>query len=268
VDMLRSLVQTRRFLQSDGFLSLGYQDGQPTKMEVKAEDVENDAKQLEGLEILIRDYCDIAPCAAALKITKAQREEYVAMLGESFTDTMLIASSERALIYSDDLAFRLIAETKMDVAGVWTQALLMHLLKAGKVPLADYQKAVIDLACLNYQHTSVDGEILVEAARRSGWVPAVPFTKVVKLLGGQYCEESSAVRVGGDFFCLLWRERVLSSQRDYLVLSLFGAITDGRPPNSVLKQLTTRIRILFHLAPTVQAEFTSLAESWKKAHLV
>lgn len=268
VDMLRSLVQTRQFLQSDGFLSLGYQDGQPTKLEVTAEDVERDAKHLEELESLIRDYCDIVPCAAALNITKAQREEYVTMLGKSFTDTMLIASSERALIYSDDLAFRLIAETKMDIGGVWTQALLMNLLKADKVTLADYQKAVIDLACLNYRHTSVSGDILVEAARRSGWVPAVPFTKVVKLLGGQYCEESSAVRVGGDFCFLLWKERVLSSQRDYLMLSLFGAITDGRPPNSMLKQLTTRVHNLFHLAPTVQAEFTNLVESWKKAHLV
>jgi len=69
-------------------------------------------------------------------------------------------------------------------------------------------------------------------------------------------------RVCGRWMCC--RERWLAPGRD---CHPNRPLTAHRRADSALRELVRRTGIHFQMGPTVQAEFASVVESWKKIHL-
>lgn len=70
---------------------------------------------------------------------------------------------------------------RLDVEGVWTQAVLIHALSSLDLSRSKYDSAVVSLARLGYGHITIDSGVLVHSAREADWLPAEPFTSVVRL---------------------------------------------------------------------------------------
>lgn len=199
---------------------------------------------------------------------REQRRHLEKIIGPSSIETVLIASEAGSLLYTDDERLRTLAKREFKANGVWTQALLMKCLSEKTLDRGKYDECVIQLASLNYRHTSIDAFVLVEAAKRSEWTLKPPFTTILKVLGGQYSHESSALVVGTTFLYELFKQTMLAQQRDQLILALLNGITLKRNPRIIIPKLTKLLEQRFYLIPLSFSQVVSIINAWERAHVV
>jgi len=267
VDVLSETITERKGIQAKGFMVIGKEGDQFVRQEISAEDIKRNLEYLENILKWIGTSCEILPCKAALTVKRNQRQQLEKTIGLSSIETVLIASEAGAILYTDDERLRSLARCEFKVNGVWTQVLLMKCLNERTLDRGKYNEYVIQLASLNYRHTSVDAFVLIEAAKRSGWAPKPPFTTVLKMLGGLYSNEGSAVVVGTTFIYELFKQTMLPQQRDQLILALLDTITSKRNPGVVLTRLKKGLERNFYLIPLSLTQVLSVIDAWEKLHI-
>jgi hypothetical protein len=153
-----------------------------TLKDIHLENIENNIKYLEDLLEWIKQNCDIIPCRAALKINRYERAKYNNMVGKSFMDTILIASENGNLLYSDDGPLRILAKEKFNVEGVSTLNVLKRSLEMANLKLDDYNNVIVKLICFNYITISFNAEIIMTAAKESKWLSSYPYNKFIDVI--------------------------------------------------------------------------------------
>lgn len=267
IDLLQYTINNRKGIQSKGFMTIGKERDKFVKQEISAEDVKRSIEYLESITHWIENNCEIIPCKAALDMKRDRKQQIDRMFGPSFIDTILIASETGNLLYSDDERLRSFAKTEFNVDGVWTQFLLMHCLNIKALERSKYNKMVIKLVSAHYRHTSIDADILIEAAEQAKWVPSQPYTTVLQILQGKSSNESSALIVTTEFLYKLWVQPILANQRDYLLLSLLDFITTERNRGVILDKLIYHIKRRFVLLPFAEKQILLVINIWKKMHI-
>lgn len=270
VDLLSNTIGERKGIQSKGFMVVSKEGDKFVRQDISAEDIKRSLEHLEKVMGWININCDIVPCKAALNVKREERQQLEQMIGSSFIETILIASEPGTILYSDDERLRSLAKREFNTNGVWTQMLLMKCLDEGILDRGKYNESVIQLVNYSYRHTSIDAHVLLEAAKQSGWLPRPPYTTVVKVLGGQYSNESSALIAGTKFLYELWKQPILAQpqQRDQIILALLDAITFKRKPGVVIARLTKLVERQFYLIPLAFKEVVSVINIWKKTHII
>ena len=268
VDLLTEAITERKGIQAKGFMVIGKEGDKFVRQEISAEDIKRNLEYLENILKWTNSSCEIIPCKAALTVKRNQRQQLEKMIGSSSIETILIASEAGSLLYTDDERLRSLARSEFKVNGVWTQVLLMKCLNDGTLDRGKYDECVIQLVSLDYRHTSIDALVLLEAARHSGWTPKPPFTPVLRVLGGQYSNEGSALIVGTKFIYELFKQTMLTQQRDQLILTLLDTITSKRTPRVVLSRLKKGLERRFYLIPLSLKQVLAVIETWEKMHII
>ena len=166
-----------------------------------------------------------------MHIKRTRKKELEETIGKAFVDTILIASEPGRILYSDDERLRTLAKAEHNIDGVWTQVLLRNCVNNNLLEKERYCEIVIKLVCAHYYHTSINADILIEAAKQADWSPSEPYMTVVKVLRGGSADEDSALSVGTNFLFELWKQDIWKQQpehRDALIQSLFKTITTAR----------------------------------------
>jgi len=268
IDLLSDAIRERKGIQSKGFMVIGKERDKFVRQDISAEDIKRNLEYLEKVLNWININCEIIPCKAALTVRRDQRQQVEKMIGSSSIETALIASEPGTVLFTDDERLRSLAKREFNTDGVWTQVLLMKCLNEGTLDRGEYDDCVIQLANLHYRHTSIDAFVLVEAAKRSGWAPRPPYTTVLRVLGGQYSDESSALIVGTKFLYELWKQPVLAQERDQTILALLSAITFKRKPRVTMRKLTRLLERKFYLIPLAFEQVISVMNAWERTHIV
>lgn len=268
IDLIKDTIDERKGFESNGLMTVGKEGDKFIKHQISAEDIRRNIQDLEAILAWIDNNCDIIPCKAALNIKRSRIQTFNEMFGKSFIDTILISSESGNLLYSDDERLRSFAKSEFKAYGVWTQILLMHSLNNNLIERSKYNEIIIKLVNLNYYHTSIDKDILIEAAKQSNWSPSYPYMAVLKILSGKYSDENSALNVGTNFLYELWKQPILSHQRDYLTLSLLDTIVAERNRHSILDKLIHNIKNRFCILPLAEKQIISLIKIWKQMHVL
>lgn len=191
--------------------------------------------------------CEVLPCKEALSLRRDKKREYDGLLGKSFVDTILIASENNHILYSEDKILSLIAKHEFNVDSIWTQALVSHCLNSNIIDADQYNDLVIQLANLHYYHTSINSSILVEAAKRAKWKVAYPLKNVLNLLSGKFCDENSALNVSTVFLSTIWNEEISIDDLHFIVMKLLYTIVEGRFAPVFIDELKNRVDGSIHL---------------------
>lgn len=268
VDLISHTIGERKGIQSKGFMVVSKEGDKFVRQEISAEDIKRNLEHLEKVMGWININCEIIPCKAALNVKREQRQQLEKMIGSSFIETILIASEPGAILYSDDERLRSLAKREFNTDGVWTQVLLMKCLDEGILDRGKYSEIVIQLANYSYRHTSIDAYVLIEAAKQAGWSPRPPYTTALKVLGGQYSNEGSALIVATRFLYELWKQPILAQQRDQIIMALLDAITFKRKPRVVITRLTKLVERRFYLIPLALKDVLSIMSIWEKTHII
>ncbi|MDI6791682.1 MAG: hypothetical protein QME81_02275, partial [bacterium] len=70
------------------------------------------------------------------------------------------------------------------------------------------------------------------------------------------------------FLYELWRQPILPSQRNYLILSLLDAITTERNRDVMLNKFNILCKKRFFLLPLAERQIISLIGTWKQMHIM
>ena len=231
--------------------------------EVTQQDVEDDLLSIERLIKWIKGHCDVLPWSPALATKREERKELAEVTGEESLQTVLVAVEPDRFLFSDDLRLRQLAKAEFDVDGLSTQSVLMYAVATGTIDADRHKKAVVQLANAGFIHTSIDAQVLLEAARQAAWTPAAPFENVVAMLGADHCVENSAVGVAADFLHLLWQQSVLPRSTDYLILRLLDELASKRHSFRVTDKLLDALSNRFTVNPVAEAELVKLINAWR-----
>jgi tetratricopeptide (TPR) repeat protein len=268
IDLLREIIATDKGIHSQGFMVIGKEGETFVRQEISPDTVKKNIENLEKILMWVEKNCDVLPCQKALDVQWTRKQELDDLLNISFVDTILISSEPGNILYSEDERLRSLATYEFAVKGVWTQIILMYLLKVGKITQEEYNKATVKLVHSNFYHTSVDHQVLIESAHQANWMPAEPFNKVAQVLSGWRSDEQSAVSVATNFLYELWKQPILATNREYLTLKLFDSIVIGRNATNTIGQLTFGIKHKFQLLPLAQQQLFRLVKIWKEIHYI
>jgi hypothetical protein len=251
-------------------LRIGKEGDHYFKNFVTQELIDHNRRVLTSLQAWAEANCEILSWRAALNIPRNERLHLGEVFGQTFFDTMLVAAEEDLMLYSDDGLLRALAKNEYQVAGLWTQATLEHLRQKGVISKDAYNKAVVRLAGMNYHHTSINKEILLEAARMADWLPRYPFLHTLRMLGGTQSNMDPAVNVAARFTYSLWKKRIIPDAYENLVFSLLDGLTAdrGMEKAEAIRKFLAVVEQQFVLAPLEITRLRNLARTWLQIHIV
>lgn len=172
LDILDERISELEVYQHKGEAFIAMNGNQPVMYPVSAEDVSKTILELKSLHSWMLHNCEVVPCTAALTLDPQRRTRLRAVWQREFADTALIASqSTDFLLYSEDVVFRTMAKSELNVDGIWTQPMLNDCLEKGRINLTECQDAIITLIHLKYYQLSIGADILFRAAELSRWMP-------------------------------------------------------------------------------------------------
>jgi len=266
IDKLKEIQSELKNVKIMGFKSLYKVDNNFALADIKTEDVEKEVVKIDNLINWLEINCSIEPCKKSLEINAKRKEEFDEAIGEEFLDSLLLAGEVKGIFYSDDLKLRTFAKKEFGVEGIWTQILLQYLLEKEQITIDEYNKYIIKLICANYYYTSINGLILIEAARQSNWEPVEPFNSVVRILNGKFSDRNDSLFVAINFLSELWKEPLLEMQFTSLVMKLIDDLTAGRNSKEILRLLITGIKSKFVLLPFVEMRILNAIKNWRRMH--
>jgi hypothetical protein len=249
-------------------MSIGKEGERFVRSEITGEEVKKMIEYFEEMISWVGKNCEVVPIKGALDIPRERKGPLTEMLGGSFLDTILISTESGNLLFSDDERLRTFAKSEFGVDGVWTQILLMFALNEKAIEKSRYNEVILNLICAHYYHIGIDADILIEAARKSDWAPSYPYTTILKLLGSDRSDITSALAVSTAFLYELWKQPILPERRDYLIYELLNVVTVGRDRRRILTKLIGMIRGRFLLLPLEERRIISIIELWQRLHLV
>lgn len=263
IDLLTETFHKRTCISRRGFMTLTKEGETFVRRDVTEEQVAEHLLSLETLIDWVGNSCDVVPWSLALSRKREERKELAEVIGDECLDTVLSACDPSRGLYSDDLRLRQLAEAEFNVEGVATQPILMRSVDAGIIDRSRYNRAIVQLAGAGYLHTSIDGQVLLEAARQADWAVSSPFSNVTWLLQGTYCDEDAAVRVVADFLKQLWQQAMLPRSTDYLVFRLLEELAAGRDAIRVTEKVLAAVSQRFVVIPIAEAELAKLIHAWR-----
>jgi len=267
IDLITEMFLKQMCINRDGFMRLRKEGETFVRQEVSKEQMEEHLLSLEKIIEWTKANCDVVPWLPALAAKKEERKELAEIIGEESFDTVLSASAPGRALYSDDLRLRQMAKVEFNVKGLATQPILLRAVERGVIDRERYNKAIIQLATAGYLHTSIDAQVLLEAAKQADWSPAWPFSKVTWLLTGQYCGENAAIRVAAEFIRLLWLQAMLPRATDYLIFHLLDCLANGRNPMQVSDKLRIALSHFLTLIPVAEVEVSKMIRAWQAIRL-
>lgn len=246
IDELQRIISEREGMWSkrEGMI-VGKEGNRYVKQIINPEEMKQGIKYLKDIIHWIRNNCEVGQDPVMSQMNQLRRRELNDMLQQHFLDTVLLATQQDHLLFSDDGRLRHYAKTSLNseagtnfqIEGVWTQVLLEHCVNENLLDKTDYDEMTIKLVCSRYYHTMFDADLLMEVAKRSNWKLSEPYNSFVLALGEERMNLQSALDVCVDFLFPLWDESISFRQKEFLTLGLLTGLTYGRDSRIVLNRL-------------------------------
>ena len=251
IDELQSIITEREGMWSkrEGMV-VGKKGNRYVKQIINPEEMKHGIEYLKNIIHWIRENCEVGQDPVMSQMNQLHRRELNDMLQQHFLDTVLLATQQGHLLFSDDGRLRHYAKTSLNsdagtnfqIDGVWTQVLLEYCVKQNLLDKADYDEMTIKLVCSRYYHTQFGADLLMEVAKRSNWKISEPYNSFVLALGEERMNLQTALDVSVDFLFTLWEESISFRQKEFLTLGLLTGLTYGRNAYQVLNRLEYLIK--------------------------
>lgn len=225
IDHINETISDRRGMKSKGFMSIGKEGDQFVKDEITPEQIAEGIQYFEKISKWIDENCILVASKKARPLSEKKDTEE--LLGKSFIDTISIAAEKEYILFTDDERLRSYAKSEYKIDGVWTQFVLMELLKKEVITMEEYADAVIKLVNSKYQHTSINKDIVFRAGEKAGWnMEDFSLSRVMLMLSEAYTDPKSAIIVMADLIVMMWldltknkteKEKILSKVLDVFI---------------------------------------------------
>ena len=190
-------------------MTIGKEGNQYTRQEFTAADRESGKEFIEGIRRFVESHTLVIPVPGILAIEQGEGERFMEAIGLSAVASVIAATENQALLYSDNLVLRELAsrtEVLGRVNGVSSLSILAILREREILPEDKYREAITKLMLANYHFVSLDAETLMWVFRKYGMTATPEVVKVFSNLNGTDCDERSATVVAANLTRKAWLE--------------------------------------------------------------
>ncbi len=241
--------------------------GADSYSEVKPEDIAKEIARLKRIRDWLDKHCKILRVNAVVDMGGKRKEELDEIFGSEFIDSVLLASEQNHFLYSDDFLTRVVARNEFKVKGMWTQLLMMRLLKVQQMANDEYAKASAALVEADYDYTSVNEHVLMLIAEKMGWKPEGLFLKVIEII--KTAEVNSLLRMAAGFLFELMHKTILTPMlKEGMIIGFLNAITQNQKDlDAFLKKLIALLSRRFSLSQALLQELLAIIAEWRTTQL-
>ena len=218
---------------------------------------------LKRLLDFAKKYCHIIPLEPKVISEIKDYDKIKKLIGISSINSILLAKQSGALLYSDDLMLRKFAKTEYKVDGFWTQYYLQKLMFENIICAEKYNNYVISLSDMNYKHTSINAEIILQSFKNSSWDISESSIKLLSILNGTNSDLLPAIMVSVNFTYILWNQIILSNERrDSIFIMLLNNLVKNRDKQTVIPLFISALKNKFYLIPKSYEEIIKIINDW------
>jgi tetratricopeptide (TPR) repeat protein len=218
----------------------------------------------------IRDFIltsRLVPVASLLKEKTLDLAKWKDTFGSVSTACVLAARESASLLFSDDQALRKRAAFGMGIQSVWSQSVMLELLRAEAISNEEYVEAIGKLVFLNYTFVSLDGGIVMSFLRRSEFHVSAEVRAILGAFRGPDCTVESAAIVLSQVVKDVWLEYLLFEPKVEIVEAILEVIVEGRPEEKSIELLFGLIRERFFLMHDAIQVITQIVQNWRTGRL-
>ncbi len=268
VDLFRGEISDWKMNAKNGRVTVGKVRGTLFREEMSGAQVQENIDFFEAVIAWTQTHCEIVPCKSALKLKRHDKEKLDEMLGQAFTDSLLLGKEDGQALYSDDERLRSFAQTEHQANVIWTEPILLHALMNRSINNETICGINIQLIMRGYRFVSIRVDELMEAARQASFELASPFTNVVETLNEPSLNIEPKLNISVNFICELWQTPVLPVRRNSLIEFYFRTIlAKDKKRNIFFESVKEGIRLKFKLMPFASAELIDLLNVIRKSQI-
>ncbi len=244
-DLVKELLEKEVIFSSGESMTLYAKKGKKFFTSRTAEEKKEQINNLKSFIQWIKDFCEIEPCKALLKLDSSTIEEQNKIFHKSFYETCLLAKEKNYLLVSDDYTFRRICKEEFQLDGVWTQILLMNLVADNSITIEQYHKSLIFLNNHNYKHTAIDANTLFYIIEQSEWETNNDFRNAIKVLQGNNSTPNSIIVAVQFLSFLLNNQKATIDQKRKIIRLVIQEYLTSRSIFNHIIWIRESVRILF-----------------------
>ncbi len=166
-DLLRSLLDDRSRNVGARQGTMGWTGEHYVMHERTTEETDALIKQAEEA-VAFADRCELVPAEGDRSIVDDLRGLW-GMLPDALLDTVLASQGQGTILITNDAAFRAMAEASTDVRATWSQPVLQHAFRTGRITPVYYAEAVGKLIDAGHQYTMFGSLELMHALVTEDW---------------------------------------------------------------------------------------------------
>lgn len=183
-------------------MTVAFRDGEFWREEVNDEKIGARISALGSLRDQVTTHC-ITSVVLVPDETSTMTDALLELGGDHFMDAAFLATEKVVPLLSDDLRYRRWTKEALGRPGFWIQAVLMEMVEAGTLSLADYSDAVVGLSARRHGHVTISANVLYEVCLRDT-DRLHKLRAVLHFVGNPTAEMVSHTGVVRQFVGLLW----------------------------------------------------------------
>ena len=225
------------------------------------------SRKLEEQLSELRRHVELIGCPSLAAVPPERRKDLEQMFGDAGAESMVNSSIPGRVLWTDDLAEAVIAGRWFGARTISTELVLRSLAERGVIERAQYFAACASLITWKYVPTPVNAEILVEAARRSGWnAGKVPLTAILDLFGLDAFPSEGVVAIACAALAKLFAEIDLPETRNAILTSMLDRVARRKDWKATTGRIGVGLSATFGLNVVRCAEAEQGITAWLAHH--
>jgi tetratricopeptide (TPR) repeat protein len=238
--------------------TVGSSGGQRYFLDIPPEYVEQKRELLDKVLAFVRNNVQVMPAMGLIETD----QDFVEMLGEAATASILLAKEQNVALYSDDLRLRMVAYQQWQVKGFDSQSILSELHHRAILNKDAYYKALSKLVQSNYHFIRIDVDALIFILEQNRMEITTEVRDLFKLLHGPDCELESAVIIIAELIKRIWLRSILQHQKLFILDFALTTLFAGRRAATVVPMLKAQLWRSFRLVEFKLPEILVHIDFW------
>ena len=249
--------------ESGAYLTVRYEGEHLIGQEVTSAVLGQNIESINQLIQTIKQNFEIVPVNHATPPNQFQRQILEAA-GTSFFDSCYVAQERKAMLLSDDLGYRLIAQEHFQIEGTWLQACALVAEDKKVTNFSEYAKIVSGLASFGHGFLSLNENVLFEICQTDD-DNLQDLHRVASYVGDKNADYFSNMRVIIEFLLKVWRMNISELKKQKATSILLARMNELTGRHGVRDD---QFKKLLSLTNLYHPELHDYILAWLEGHFI
>ena len=268
INSLRLMVANEDLIQGHaGFLvksgqGIALQEASPEQTKIYMD-------KLRDLISALERHCKIESCEKLAEIEPSKRGSLVEFFGQYGAEAMVLADLPERVLWSDDLAQAVIANSELGVSRVWTQLFLEFAAESGEIDNEELLVASAKLTGFGYSFTSQWPETILQAGKLAEWkIEREPLSRALKTFSDDSIDLMQIIRLVVGFLKLIYLEPIILITRENVTIAVLEEISKKENGIQGIRVLHKYLPDIFGLNVVGLDQASQTIESWLRRKII